>query len=178
MDFGSGVDNFVHLNMHTWLETKHCRFPILINTVQLYQSHFPQHVRIKKNSQSIPNMKKLSGQEFQKWHHAEMRSQAGRHKKTDDWLSGSLWDSLIITRSTQPLSLLAPLGGIARVWSTKQGKERGAGVKRGSLGPALLWRGAWKWGQHIWPTTTPLYKPIHSILNYNACTFYPYVTFP
>lgn len=26
--------------------------------------------------------------------------------------------------------------------------------------------------------STPLYKPIHSILNYNACTFYPYVTFP
>lgn len=72
----------------TWTKTKLQRKQ-RVNTVQIYQRHY-LCVRKEKKQQSIPNMKQLSGQEHTKWHPAEMWSQAACHKKTDDWLSGSL----------------------------------------------------------------------------------------
>lgn len=83
---------FLSLDMRKQMESELCRFSpcILTNTVPIYQSHFPQHVRAKKNYQSIPNMKQLSGQKYKKWNPPDMWSQARRREKIDDWLSGSL----------------------------------------------------------------------------------------
>lgn len=93
------VDTCRRTCLETKLQSKH-----QVNMLQSYQRCY-RCVRWEKNQQSIPNMKQLSGQEHKKWHPAEMWSQAACHKKTDDWLSGSLEDSLIITQGTQTLSV-------------------------------------------------------------------------
>ena len=87
-------------------------------------------------------------------------------------LSKTRWSS----HGARRLSPRVPWG-IVRAQSTKQRKESEVGVKRRSLGAALLSRGLWKRGQHIWPTATPIRKTIHRCPNYyNACLFCTYVT--
>lgn len=98
-------------------------FP-LINTVQIYQSHIQRHVRAKKNHQSIPNMKQLSGQEYKKWHHPEMWSQAGRPPLEDRWLAVGISLRLADHHSEHADSLSGPPGDCENsVYKAREGES-------------------------------------------------------
>lgn len=70
-----------------------------VNTEQIYQRRY-WCVRREGKQPSIPNTKQLSRQELKKWRPG-WNVKPSSQKKTDDWLSGSQEDWLIITRSTQ-----------------------------------------------------------------------------